>query len=108
VIHAIGIDAVEVSRIERAMRRPGFVRRVLTPAERTYCRSPLQVAGRWAAKEAIAKCLPPLRSWHDVEIVPGPDGAPVVRGEAALSGRLRVSITHTRGLAMAVAVLESD
>lgn len=110
VVAGLGIDLVEVSRIATAMANPRFVMRVLTPAEREFCTTPTQVAGRWAAKEAIAKALPWSLSWQDVEILPGASGAPVVRVvhaefDASVHG-LHVSITHERSMAAAVAVFE--
>lgn len=92
------------------MANPRFVVRVLTPAERLVCTTAAQVAGRWAAKEAIAKALPWSLSWQDVEILRGASGEPVVRvlhpSFDASVHRLHVSITHERSMAAAVAVLE--
>lgn len=89
------------------MSNPRFVERILTPVEREYCRTPEQVAGRWAAKEAIAKALPLKLSWQDVEILPGPDLKPVVRvTHPEFSGTVWISITHERSMAAAVAVYE--
>lgn len=107
MVAGIGIDLVEVARVAEAMKNPRFVLRILTPAEREYCRSAEQVAGRWAAKEAIAKALPLKLSWQDVEILPGPDLKPVVRvTHPEFEGKVWVSITHERSMAAAVAVYE--
>lgn len=109
MIAGIGLDLVEVSRVAEAMKNPRFVERILTPAEREYCRTPVQVAGRWAAKEAIAKALPLKLSWQDVSILAGPDLKPVVRvTHPEFSGKVWVSITHERSMAAAVAVYERD
>lgn len=106
MIRAIGLDVVQVDRIERAMQRPGFLDRVLTPAEAAHCRTPQQVAGRWAAKEAMMKCLPgELTTFRQIEILPGVHGEPVV---AKPSGGWMLSITHEKGLAAAVALLTND
>ena len=54
----IGVDAVSVDRIALAVRRsgPGFLAKVYTPAELTYCNgNDERLAGRWAAKEAVIK-----------------------------------------------------
>lgn len=118
MIQGIGIDVVEIQRIEGALaKRPAFLERILTEAERELCpqgqRLPEFLAGRWAAKEAIAKALGrPLR-WHEVEIFPSRMGAPQARlhGRAAIqaqNGRLLVNITHTHHVAAAVAVWESE
>lgn len=107
MVAGIGLDLVEVSRVAEAMSNPRFIERILTPAERDYCRTPEQVAGRWAAKEAIAKALPLKLSWQDVEILPGEDSKPVVRvSHASFEGSVWVSITHERSMAAAVAVYE--
>lgn len=101
---------VEIDRIARAMRRPRFLERVLTPLEREFCIKPQQVAGRWAAKEAVVKALGLPLSWHEVEILPDELGVPraQVRSVHYDPSRLRinVSISHERTHAVAVAVLE--
>ncbi|MFQ3611294.1 MAG: holo-ACP synthase [Fimbriimonadales bacterium] len=118
-LRGIGIDAIEIERIARACaRHPKFVERILTPAERNYClhkgsNSVQHIAGRWSAKEAIAKAVGrPLR-WQEVEVLPDPNGKPTVylSGESAQvvqPGTLLVSITHTRTLASAVALWVSE
>jgi holo-[acyl-carrier protein] synthase len=101
----IGIDLLEVERMERALaRRPGLADRLFTaPAQ--------HLAARFCAKEAVAKALA-LRAWnpHDVEVVPT-DTAPRVRlrghaakRAAALGVEVEVSLTHSRGMAGAVAI----
>jgi len=113
----VGIDLLEVDRLERALeRRPRLAERLFTDAERSYaatraCPS-MHLAARFCAKEAVAKALRlDAWSWHDVEVVGG-GGPPVLRlaGAAAerageLGAEVRVSLTHTRGMAGAVAVL---
>ncbi len=114
MVRGVGIDSVELARIERVWRRfPQFVERVLTPAERAYClakASPVpHIAGRWSAKEAIAKAVGrPLR-WQEVEILPNEHGAPQVSvsgtsAQVVAQGRLLVSITHTHSQAQAIAL----
>ncbi len=110
MIVGLGIDLVEVSRISEAMENPRFVFRILTDAERTMCRTPHCVAGRWAAKEAIAKAIGLAMTWQEVEILPDELGAPkvTISNPNFDPGRLRihVSITHEKDHAAAVAVLE--
>ena len=116
----IGIDAVEVDRFRRALRtHPGILDRLFTPAERAYgetARDPAErLAARFAAKEAVMKALGVglgAFAFRDVEVVRAPSGAPSV----ALTGRAadlaadrgvtswRLSLTHTRLMAEAVAV----
>jgi len=110
VIVGLGLDLVEIARIEQAMANPRFVFRILTDAERAMCRTPHCVAGRWAAKEAIAKAVGLAMTWQEVEILPDETGAPkvTITNPNFDPGRLRihVSITHERDHAASVAVLE--
>jgi holo-[acyl-carrier protein] synthase len=108
VIVGIGIDLVSVPRIARAMRRPRFLARVLTEGERRICLTPEEVAGRWAAKEALVKCIPyPLR-WQKIEVLSEPSGKPVmtVRDAPDPEYRYHVSISHERDKAVAIVVVE--
>ena len=110
MIVRIGVDLVSVHRIREAMKRGSFVGRVLTPGEQDRDLTPEYVAGRFAAKEAVKKCLPQIGSWHGVAVLTGPSGEPVVRlsaGVLAEGQTLHVAISHERENAVAVAVLES-
>jgi holo-[acyl-carrier protein] synthase len=114
---SIGIDLLEVARLESALeRRPGLAERLFTDAEREYAaamaRPAMHLAARFCAKEAVAKALG-LTGWsfRDVEIV-ATAAAPAVRlsGRAAeradeLGVTASVSLTHTDELAGAVALL---
>jgi holo-[acyl-carrier protein] synthase len=114
MVLGIGLDLIEIERIRQVMERhPGFMSRILTEAEREYClastRSSECVAGRWAAKEAVAKALGQVMLWHDVEILPDRHGAPqvVLHGRAAQlaqDSQILVNITHTHTTAAAVAI----
>jgi holo-[acyl-carrier protein] synthase len=112
MIVGIGTDLVEIARIKHAMQNPRFVYRVLTDREREICTAPHQVAGRWAAKEAIAKAVGLHLTWQQVEVIPDELGTPRVLIDSAYFDRRRlrihVSITHERTHAMAVAVLERN
>ena len=109
----IGVDAVSVDRIALAIKRSGsgFLPKVYTPAEIAYCAgNDERLAGRWAAKEAIIKCFDgtgicfPRRQ---IEILPGPNGAPRARLLGNDRGaQVEVSITHHSRLAVATAHLE--
>lgn len=109
MIEFVGVDVIEVDRIERAMRDPRFLSRILTEKEIADATTPIRVAGRWAAKEALAKCIPGLTRWHDAEVMPDESGRPraTVRPDLLKGRRVHLSITHERRLAVAVAVLES-
>ena len=111
MIVGLGVDLVEVARIRLAMREPRFLDRILTPAERVEALTPERVAGRWAAKEAVAKAVGVFLRWHEVEIRNLESGRPVAIIScpgSSLAGRtLHISISHVKGHAVAVAVLES-
>jgi len=113
---AVGIDLLEIDRLERALeRRPRLALRLFTEAERAYAASRARpgqhLAARFCAKEAVAKVLA-LEAWSflDVEILGG-DGPPQLRLHGAAAARaaelgveVSVSLTHTRRDAGAVAV----
>ncbi len=115
---SIGIDLLEIERLERALaRRPGLAERLFTPDERAYAaaraRPGQHLAARFCAKEAVAKALGlTALSWREIEVV-SEGGAPGVQLHGAAAQRatslgvvVRVSLTHTRKDAGAVAVTE--
>jgi holo-[acyl-carrier protein] synthase len=112
----IGIDLLEIERLERALaRRPRLAERLFTDTERAYAaaraRPGQHLAARFCAKEAVAKALGlQAWNWRDVEIV-GDDGPPrvVLHGSARsradqLGVALSVSLTHTGAQAGAAAL----
>ena len=113
MIDGIGIDIIELDRIAEAIRRERFRLRVFTEAEREYCDGcdgPERYAGRFAAKEAVAKALGIVLSWRDVEILHTATGAPRVRlhgraAEALGERNLLLSISHCRSYAVAEALV---
>jgi len=115
----VGLDLLEIERLAQALqRRPRLAERLFTAAERTRVAElgghPRHLAVRFCAKEAVAKALA-LRDggWHDVEVLGGGDGPPTVQlsGRAAERAtelgveRVEVSLTHSKGMAAAVALL---
>ncbi len=88
IISGIGIDIVEVTRVEKAIKGRGdsFVGRIFTDKEREYAGSKkfryMHLAGRFAAKEAVKKALPDGKeigmNWHEIEILNSEDGKPYV------------------------------
>ncbi len=112
MIVGLGTDLVEIARIERAMKNPRFVYRILTDQEREICTTPQRVAGRWAAKEAIAKAVGLHLTWQQVEILPDEVGVPRAVIDSAYFDRrrlrLHVTISHERTHAVAVAILERN
>lgn len=106
MIVAVGVDIVEVSRIQEALRNPRFAARILTPEELALGSSAQFVAGRWAVKEAIAKAVGTHLTWHDVSVLPDDSGRPVAHVLLEPGLRLHVSISHEKGHAVGMAVLE--
>jgi holo-[acyl-carrier protein] synthase len=116
----IGIDLIEIDRVADALERyPGFRDRCFTEAERAYCDSranpPQHYAARFAGKEAVGKALGSgVRfTWKEIEIAGRPkpsvqlSGRTLAWAERTGAGRIELSMTHSRGLAAAVAVVEA-
>ncbi|MGH2871525.1 MAG: holo-ACP synthase [Solirubrobacteraceae bacterium] len=114
---AVGVDLLEIERLERALERtPRLAQRLFTEAERAYAASRARpgqhLAARFCAKEAVAKALG-LEQWsfQDVEVVGG--GGPTdvrLHGAAQRRARelgveVRVSLTHTQTTAAAAAII---
>src|ERR671918_350443 len=96
----IGIDLIEIERIERALeRRPRLAERLFTPAELAYARSRARpgrhLAARFAAKEAVIKALGEGVPPGQIEIEAG--GQPTVRGGGG-GGRARPARAGGGGL----------
>ena len=113
----IGLDLLEIARLERALERhPRLRSRLFTTSELAYAdaraRPGQHLAARFCAKEAVAKALG-LTGWAfaDVEIVASA-AAPEIRLHGAVAERARdlgarcaVSLTHTDTTAGAVATV---
>ncbi len=114
----IGVDLIDVSRIERAMHRHGerFYKRFFTAAERDYCQDrPERLAARIAVKEAVAKALGTgigdIR-WIEIEVGSDGRGRPLLHlhGAAAkLAAALglnvwEISLSHSQSQAIAFVV----
>jgi holo-[acyl-carrier protein] synthase len=126
MVLGIGIDIIEVGRIESSYQKFGerFLHRILHPSEIGYClshRAPGPfLAARFAAKEAISKAfgtgIGAQLGWQDMEVGRKASGEPFVilheRGQALLKARgghrVLLSLSHTQQHATAVAVLETE
>jgi holo-[acyl-carrier protein] synthase len=112
----VGVDLLEIARLERALaRHPRLAERVFSAAEREYAaarrRPGRHLAARFAAKEAVVKALGLSGGFGlgEVEVVSGEP--PTVRlsgrAAAAAAGReLAISLTHSRDHAAAVAIAQ--
>ena len=111
----VGIDLLEVGRLERALERhPRLAERVFTPGELDYSRARRRpgrhLAARFAAKEAAVKALG-LSDFglREIEVVAGEPPTLRLHGRVADAARargveLRVSLTHSQEMAAAVVV----
>jgi holo-[acyl-carrier protein] synthase len=117
----VGLDLIEIERVARAMQRhPRFVERCFTEAEREYCLSranpPQHFAARFAGKEAVGKALGCGAEWMwlDIEITGRPKPGVRLSGKVAgfadrvRAGAIDLSMTHSKGMAAAVAVVADD
>ena len=117
----VGVDLIEIERIRKALARyERFRDRCFTPAEQEYCesrRNPAEsYAGRFAAKEAVGKALgfgvARAFAWKDVEVTGRPKPSVQLSGRVAAwaervgAGAIDLSMTHSRELASAVAVVD--
>lgn len=121
----IGIDQIEVERIQESIERHGshFVGKIFTDSEQRYCREMTNpaphYAARFAAKEAVAKALGTgfgrQFGWLDSEIVHGSEGEPIMnfskKGFQLLNEKgakhALVSLTHLNSIASSAVLLVS-
>jgi holo-[acyl-carrier protein] synthase len=121
MLHSIGVDIVDIDRFEKVVERWGdhFLEKILTEKELAYCKTKStaiqSMAGRFAAKEAIIKCLADENlayfNWHEVEILNRRDGKPYCKLWGRLEGLLNkksvlISISHTKTSAVAIAAIQ--
>ncbi len=117
-MHTVGVDIIEIARIEAALERWGarFLARVFTENEVRFCRGRApELAVRFAAKEAVMKALGTgVRGigWREIEILPMRGGKPLVflHGRAEQRAKFlglqdfAISLTHSRDFAIASVV----
>ena len=123
MIRGIGNDIIEIARIQKSIESHGsrFLKKLFTEKEQAYCQGTpdfqaTRFAGRFAAKEAIAKALGTgfgeSLSWLDIEITNDSAGKPLARLSESAAKRfgqpsLMVSISHCHEYATAVAMQAS-
>jgi len=125
VTAGIGVDMIEVERIEHSLERFGarFIQRVFTEGEIAYCQSmkypARHFAARFAAKEAVSKAfgtgIGKRMGWRDIDVQKKESGEPfvVLSGGAESLARERnvravwVSLSHTHHHAIAMIALET-
>lgn len=113
-----GVDLIEISRIKEVVARHGrhYLERVYTPAELEQCGKRVEsLAGRFAAKEAVAKALGcgiGDVTWQEIEILGDEQNAPVLTLHGAAGQKAAelglmtwsVSISHSQSHAVAFVV----
>lgn len=121
-IHSIGVDIIEIDRIDRCIQRYSnkFLNRIFTRNEIDYCQKfadARSFAGRFAAKEALFKAtgrgMRDGMKWTDIEIVNTKEGKPEVKLRGVTARYLShfsifLSISHSQTTAIAMVVVESD
>ena len=121
MVFGIGIDIIEIDRIQKSIERFGelFLKKVFTQVEINYASSkgsPFQhYAVRFAAKEAIAKALSTSKNkgfqWKDIEIYNEDNGLPKVNLYGKVKSilgddkSLKISLSHSDNLATCVAIV---
>jgi holo-[acyl-carrier protein] synthase len=126
MIFGIGIDTIEVPRIQRTIAEYGdqFIDRIFTPGETAYCNwrkfSEEHFAVRFAAKEAFAKAIGTgIRRgfiWKEVEVTKEQSGKPAimlhesmiqkVEAIVGVNYHIQLSLSHTKNIAEAMVVIE--
>lgn len=121
MMKGIGVDIIEIDRIRKSIENThgALLDKLLTPKEKAYCltfKEPApQVAGRFAAKEAIAKALGcgfgEELSFEDIEIENDSKGKPIATlshksSEHFQNPKIQLSISHCKTYAVAFATIE--
>jgi holo-[acyl-carrier protein] synthase len=109
----VGIDLLEIERMERALaRHPRLAQRLFTDDELDYAGSKARpgrhLAARFAAKEAVVKALGLTEGFglREIEVVAGEPPSVRLSGRAAAAAvglQVEISLTHSRDNAAAVA-----
>ncbi|MBA7698007.1 Holo-[acyl-carrier-protein] synthase [subsurface metagenome] len=120
-MHYIGIDIIEIARIERAITHwgEGFLHRIYTEPELKLChKKSSSLAARFAGKEAVIKAIGTQTKgigWREIEILADPRGKPLVhlygkaQNQAGSLGldKLAISLSHSKEYAVAFVVGET-
>jgi holo-[acyl-carrier protein] synthase len=114
-----GVDLIEISRVEEAVSRHGrhYLERIYTPAELEQCGKRAEsLAGRFAAKEAVAKALGcgiGDVTWKEIEVLGDEQNAPVLTLHGAAEKMAKemglttwsISISHSQSHSVALVVM---
>jgi holo-[acyl-carrier protein] synthase len=122
MVLGIGTDIIEVARVAKSIDSQGFIDKVFSSAEISYCEPKINKAEhyavRFAAKEAFGKALGTgFRgdiNFTEIEILNDELGKPYVqtsgKTQSFISQRnvanIHISLSHTKEMALAMVVLE--
>ena len=118
MIVGIGVDVVDLARFDRALERTPKLRDRLFAQSEQAARSlsNRSLAGRFAAKEALIKCLPDHTGvgWHDMRVMADSHGNPFFEWSGAVKRvaeawsihSFHLSISHDAGVATAFVIAE--
>jgi len=123
MVRGIGVDIIEVERVEEAIKKYGenFLNKVFTEKEISYCRRRKafrypELAVRFAAKEAYSKAIGTGIAgfgrnnhgvkWKDMEVVNNSHGKPLFAIKGRVDPNVHVSLSHSRDYAVASVYVE--
>lgn len=120
-IKSVGVDIVEIDRIENLLEKYGekFLKRIFSEKEIAYCSKKKDrgsYAARFATKEAVFKAtgfgLGKGMTWKDIEVINDEKGKPSVRlygktAEMLNDRKVHLSISHSRDAAVAMVIVEN-
>lgn len=119
MIKGIGIDIIELDRIQNSLRKSDkLIKRILTKDEQKVFsllqqeyRQVEYAAGRFAAKEAFAKAVGSgigKLSFQDIEIMQKKSGEPSLQAVGYESEHVFLSISHSKTYAVAQVIIEGQ
>lgn len=106
MIVGIGVDTVQISRMEKSLSIPNFIQSTFTANEinNLHGDQATYYATRFACKEAVFKAIGKPLDWRLIETLNDKDGKPVVSGFDEY--KIHISITTEAGFATAFCVVE--
>lgn len=119
MIVGIGVDIIEINRIQDSVERLGdsFLKKIFTPSEIAYCESKIKkyqhYAARFAAKEAVYKAFTNAHQsglgWQDIEVHSDESGMPLVKilkeDPEYTTFKVQISLSHSDNYAVCSAIV---
>ena len=110
----VGVDIIDIDRFRGVKREAPFIKRTYSPRELDYCYGYTDpaphLAATFAGKEAVVKSIGTKHgtSLGAIEILRNGDGAPYVCVNGVESDEIKVSLSHSRNHAVAIAATVSS